>query len=175
MTDEIAEKLRSVKMLVVDVDGVMTDGSIVFDADGGELKIFNVKDGSGLKYLMRNGIKTAMLSGRGCPAVGHRAKNLGLDYCVTGALDKLPAYRELLEKAGLSDSEVCYMGDDLPDIPPMRVAGVPVAVADAVEEVKKFAVYVTQAPGGGGAVREVADLILKAQGKWDALMERYVS
>jgi 3-deoxy-D-manno-octulosonate 8-phosphate phosphatase (KDO 8-P phosphatase) len=162
-------------MLIMDIDGVLTDGSIVMADDGSELKVFNVKDGSGIKYLMRNGIQVAMLSGRTCPAVRARAENLGVTYCVTGALDKLPAYRELLQKAGLTDAEVCYVGDDLPDIPPMRCAGVPVAVADAVDEVKGVAAHVTTAPGGRGAVREVAEMILKAQGKWDKVMERYIS
>lgn len=161
-------------MLVTDVDGVMTDGSIVINADGSESKIFNVKDGSGIKYLQRNGIRTAILSARKCLPVDHRASYLGIDYCITGALDKLPAYRKLLEEAGLADEDVCYMGDDLPDIPPMRFAGVPVAVADAVPEVKEHAAYVTEAVGGRGAIREVAELILRAQGKWDKMMERYL-
>ena len=167
-------RLRSIKLLVVDVDGVLTDGSIIFNDDGTEQKVFNVKDGSGIKFLERHGIGTAILSARECPAVEHRARDLGIAYCITGALQKLPAYRRLLQDARVSDAEVCYVGDDLPDIPPMRCAGFPVAVADAVEEVKRLAVYVTQAPGGRGAVREVADLLLHAQGKWDQLMERYL-
>jgi len=168
-------RLVPIKMVVMDVDGVMTDGAIVFAADGSELKAFNVKDGSGIKYLMRSGIRTAILSGRESPPVHHRAESLGIDCCITGAVQKLPAYRKLVEQAGLSDSEVCYVGDDLPDIPPMRFAGFPVAVADAVEEVKHHAAYVTRAPGGRGAIREVAELVLKAQGKWNKLVERYVS
>jgi len=169
------ERLAPIKLVIMDVDGVMTDGSIAVNADGTEQKIFNVKDGSGIKYLMRSGIQTAILSGRECPPVGRRAENLGIDHCVTGALDKLPAYRRLLEEVGLSDSEVCYIGDDLPDIPPMRCAGFPVAVADAAEETRQFAAYVTRAPGGRGAVREVAEMILRAQDKWDRLMERYLA
>ena len=174
-SDPDPARLVPIKMVVMDVDGVMTDGAIVFAADGSELKVFNVKDGSGIKYLMRNGVRTAILSARESPPVQHRAENLGMDYCITTALQKLPAYRNLLEQAGLSDPEVCYVGDDLPDIPPLRSAGFPVAVADAVHEVKQYAAYVTRAPGGRGAVREVAELILKAQGKWDKLMERYAS
>ena len=168
------KRLLPIKMVVMDVDGVLTDGSIIVNADGSESKVFNVKDGSGIKFLMRSGIKTAILSARECPPVLHRAKSLGLDHCITGALDKLPAYRRLLEQEGLADAEVCYIGDDLPDIPPMRVAGFPVAVADAAEQVKPFAAYVTRAPGGRGAVREVAELILKAQDKWQELMARYL-
>ncbi len=172
---ELAARLRAVKMLVTDVDGVMTDGSIIFDANGSELKIFNVRDGSGIKFLKRSGIQTAILSARECPAVRHRAENLGMDYCITGAVDKLPAYRKLLAETGLSDADICYVGDDLPDIPPMRAAGLPVAVADAADPVHQFAAYVTTARGGSGAIREVAEMILKAQDKWEQLMERYIS
>ncbi len=168
-------QLASIRMLITDVDGVLTDGSIVFHDDGSETKVFNVRDGSGIKYLLRNGIETAILSARECRAVNHRAAELGIRHCITGALDKLPAYRKLLEGAGLTDNEICYVGDDLPDIPPMRCAGFPVAVADAVEEVKGVAVYVTAAPGGRGAIREVAEMILRAQGKWDTLMNRYLA
>ncbi len=174
-TPDLKSELQLIRLVIADVDGVMTDGGIVIAADGSELKVFNVRDGSGIKFLMRHGIQTAILSARPCAAVTERAKALGMTYCVTGALDKLPAYRKLLEDAGVSDSEVCYIGDDLPDLPPMRRAGLPVAVADAVSEVKSAARYVTRTPGGRGAVREVAEMILKAQGKWDTLMERYKS
>jgi 3-deoxy-D-manno-octulosonate 8-phosphate phosphatase (KDO 8-P phosphatase) len=162
-------------MLVMDVDGVLTDGSIVVAADGSEIKTFNVRDGSGIKYLMRQGIQTAILSARDCPPVTRRAGNLGINHCITGALDKLPAYRKLLDDEGLADEAVCYIGDDLPDIPPMRAAGVAVAPADAVPEVKSFADLVTTASGGHGAVREVAEMILKVQDKWNTLMQRYLA
>ncbi len=167
------KKLLSIRMVITDVDGVLTDGSVVFNGDGTESKTFNVRDGSGIKYLMRNGITVAILSARESAPVHHRAANLGIKHCITGAQDKLPAYRDLLEENGLSDAEVCYVGDDLPDIPPMRCASFPVAVADAVAEVKEFAAWVTRAPGGRGAIREVAEKILKAQGKWCKVMERY--
>jgi 3-deoxy-D-manno-octulosonate 8-phosphate phosphatase (KDO 8-P phosphatase) len=170
----LIDRLKAIRMLLTDVDGVLTDGSIVFHADGSESKIFNVKDGSGIKYLMRNGIDVGILSARACPPVLHRAENLSITHCITGALDKLPAYRELLAATGLTDEQICYVGDDLPDIPVMRFAGLPVAVADAVDEAKQFAAYITQAPGGRGAIREVAEMILKAQGLWDTLMERYL-
>ncbi len=175
MNDTPEAKLLSIKMLIMDVDGVLTDGSMIFNDDGTESKTFNVRDGSGIKYLMRNGIATALLSARECEPVRRRAESLGIDHCITGALDKLPAYRDLLEQTGLTDADVCYVGDDLPDIPPMRVAGFPVTVADAVDEVKLFAAYVTQARGGRGAVREIAEMILKAQGKWENVMKRYLA
>ncbi|MFO7898001.1 MAG: HAD-IIIA family hydrolase [Planctomycetota bacterium] len=167
-------RLKPIRLVIMDVDGVMTDGSIIVNADGSEQKVFDVKDGSGIKYLQRNGVRVAIISGRDCEPVERRAADLGIDYCVTGAIDKLPAYRAMLERAGLTDADVLYIGDDLPDLPPMRHAAVAVAVADASDEVKARAAYVTRARGGGGAVREVAELILKVQGKWDAVMERYV-
>jgi len=169
------ERLLRIKMVIMDVDGVLTDGSMIFNADGTESKTFNVRDGSGIKYLMRNGIETALLSARECAAVRSRAESLGINRCITGALDKLPAYRRLLEEARLPDADVCYVGDDLPDIPPMRAAGFPVAVADAVREVKDVAAYVTETPGGRGALREVAEMILRAQGKWEGVMQRYLA
>jgi 3-deoxy-D-manno-octulosonate 8-phosphate phosphatase (KDO 8-P phosphatase) len=177
MNDDVAfdvGRLARIRLLITDVDGVMTDGTIVVHADGSETKMFNVRDGSGLKYLRRNGIRLAVLSGRRCPAVDHRARDLGFHHCLTGHKDKLPAYREIVEAEGVDDADVCYLGDDLPDIPPMRHAGVPVAVADAAEETKNYAAFVTRAAGGRGAVREVAEMILKAQGRWDTVMQRYI-
>ncbi len=167
-------RLRDIKLVVTDVDGVLTDGSMIFNADGTESKTFNVRDGSGIKYLQRSGIAVAMLSARECRPVAQRATSLGIEHCIMGALDKLPAYRSLLETLGLSDAQVCYVGDDLPDIPPMRAAGFPVTVADAADGVKEHAAYVTQAAGGRGAVREIAEIILKAQGKWENVMSRYI-
>ncbi len=158
----------------MDVDGVMTDGSITVNPDGSEQKTFNVKDGSGIKYLQRSDVKVAILSGRKSEPVDRRAEDLGIEHCRTGFKIKLPAYEDILEQVGVPDEAVCYIGDDLPDIPPMRRAGVPIAVADAVDEVKSRAAYVTAAPGGRGAVREVAEMILRAQGKWETVMERYL-
>jgi len=171
----VSEALERVRLVVTDVDGVLTNGAIVIHHDGTESKVFNVKDGSGIKYLMRNGVQTAIISARECAPVEQRARELGIPHCVTGALDKLPAYQDLLAKTGLADADVCYIGDDLPDIPPMRRAGFAVAVADAVDEVKAVAAHVTRATGGHGALRELAEMILKAQGKWAGVMERYLS
>ena len=168
-------RLIDIRLLVTDVDGVLTDGSMIFHADGTESKTFSARDGSGIKYLMRNEIQVAMLSARDCDAVRRRADSLGIEHCITGARDKLPAYRALLERLGLADAQACYVGDDLTDIPPMRAAGFPVAVADAAAEVRDVAALVTSAAGGHGAVREVAELILKAQGKWDNVMRRYLA
>lgn len=162
-----------VKMVVFDVDGVLTDGKIMIDSVGIETKNFNVQDGSGIKYLLRSGIKVAFITGRQSVAVALRARELGVEDVYQGAKEKLEPYTKLIQKHALHDDEVCYVGDDLPDIPVMRRVGVPVAVANCRPEVKNEAVYVTKAEGGSGAAREVAEKILKDQGKWDTILSRY--
>jgi len=162
-----------IKMVVFDVDGVLTDGKIVLDMHGVETKSFNVQDGTGIKYLLRSDIRVGLITGRQSGVVSFRARELGIEDVYQGVKVKLEAYEKLVEKHGLHDEEVCYVGDDLPDIPVMRRVGLPVAVANARLEVKNEAAYVTQAEGGAGAVREVAEEILKGQGKWDTIMSRY--
>jgi len=162
-----------IRLVVFDVDGVLTDGKIALDAHGVETKAFNVQDGTGIKYLLRSGIKVAFITGRQSGAVALRARELGVEDVYQGAKVKLEAYEKLVEKYGLHDDEICYVGDDLPDLPVMRRVGLAVAVANARLEIKNEAAYVTQAQGGGGAAREVAEKILKGQGKWDAILSRY--
>ncbi|HUW35075.1 MAG TPA: HAD-IIIA family hydrolase [Planctomycetota bacterium] len=162
-----------IKMVIFDVDGVLTDGSIMLDSVGVETKRFNVQDGTGIKYLLRAGICVAFLTGRQSAAVGFRAKELGAIEIIQGAKQKLPCYRALIERHGLTDEEVCYVGDDLPDVPVMRRVGLPVAVANAQPEAIKEARFVTKAAGGRGAAREVAEKILKDQGLWDSIVARY--
>ncbi|MFW6107114.1 MAG: KdsC family phosphatase [bacterium] len=164
----------SVRAVVCDVDGVLTDGGIVLGSGGAEVKRFHVWDGTGIKYLARGGIAVGFLTGRESEAVTRRAEELGVSFVRQGAKDKLPAFEALLAEMGVPESESCYVGDDLPDLPPMRRAGLAVAVADAREEVRAEAHFVTHAPGGGGAIRELAERILKAQDKWAAIMERYL-
>jgi 3-deoxy-D-manno-octulosonate 8-phosphate phosphatase (KDO 8-P phosphatase) len=165
--------LESIRAVILDVDGVLTDGSIYVGDDGAELKRFHSWDGAGIKYLLRSGVQVALLSGRRCEAVEHRARQLGITHVRQDAKDKLPAYEELLEELGLTDEVVCYVGDDLADIPVLRRAGLAVAVADARPEVRAIADEVTEAPGGHGAVRELAERLLKSQGKWEAILSRY--
>lgn len=160
-------------LLVLDVDGVLTDGRIVWTDGGEELKFFHVRDGAGMKYWRRAGGKLAMITGRGGPAVLRRAKELDVDAVRTGALDKLPAYREVLAELGFTPAQTAVMGDDLPDLPLLERCGFGVAVADAVEEVRQAAGYVTKARGGEGAVREVIELILKNAGRWEGILARY--
>lgn len=165
--------MKNIKLVIVDVDGVLTDGAISIDSEGRETKTFHVLDGTGIAYLHRVGIKVAIISGRTCKAVIHRASELGIEDVYQGAKIKLDAYKELLQKYALRDEEVCYIGDDLIDLPILYRVGFPVAVANATPLVKQRSAYVTKAKGGCGAVREVAEKILKYQDKWDFIMERY--
>ena len=164
-----------IKLLVLDVDGVLSDGSIFMSASGDEIKAFNVKDGSGMKYWMRCGGKIAWITGRECKLVENRAAELGIDILRQGCKVKLPAYQEVLAELGVSPEETAVVGDDLPDIPMLMRCGFSAAPSDAVEEVRTRADYVCTAAGGRGCVREVVELILKNTGKWEQIMERYLS
>ena len=165
--------LESIRAVICDVDGVLTDGSILLAEDETEIKRFNSQDGAGISLFVGCGFQMAFLTGRESKAVSRRAMELGVQQVRQGARDKIPVYEELLATMGLTDEEVCYVGDDLPDLPVMRRVGYSVAVADAREEVRAAADCVTAAPGGRGAVREVIELILKAQGKWAGILRRY--
>jgi 3-deoxy-D-manno-octulosonate 8-phosphate phosphatase (KDO 8-P phosphatase) len=167
------ERLKKIKLLILDVDGVMTDGRIVFDANGVESKFFNVKDGHGMKMVQRAGIEIGIISGRESVVVTNRALELGINHVYQRCHSKLEPYRKLLEVTGFTDEEAAYMGDDLIDIPVMRRAGFAAAPADAVAEVFPFVHFVAKNRGGWGAVREVCDLLLKAQGVWDTATSRY--
>jgi len=173
--DAIKARLLGIKLLIVDCDGVLTDGRIVLLDDTEETKLFDVKDGHGIRMAARAGLKTGIISGRASFAVRARVRDLGIAYLHEAAHIKTGPYFEILSAEGLSDDAVCYVGDDVTDIPLLRRAGLAVAVADAVDEAKQYAHYVTVRPGGRGAVREVIELILKAQGKWDEVISRYVS
>lgn len=168
------EKIRPIQFLVLDVDGVMTDGTIVYTSSGEEIKAFNVKDGAGLKYWTRAGHKAAFITGRESAIVERRASELDIAYLAMNVKAKLPVFENVLEKFNLQPHEVAVMGDDLMELPMMRRAGLAIAVADAMTDVKDNADWVTQHNGGKGAVREIIDHILKIQGKWDTIMSRYL-
>ena len=167
------ERLKKIKLLILDVDGVLTDGRIIFDSNGIESKFFNVKDGHGIKMLQRSGVEVGIISGRESQVVYNRAVELGIGQVYQKALDKLVPYRQMLEATGLTDEEVDFMGDDVIDIPILKRVGFAAAPADAVNEVLPFVQFVSKNRGGWGAVREVCDLILKGQGTWDAVTSRY--
>ena len=166
--------LTQIQLLALDVDGVLTDGTLAFNSDGSESKFFNSLDGHGLRMWQRAGLKVALISGRESAPTQLRAEQLGIEHVFQDCHYKLPVIEELLAKLDLAPEKVAYVGDDLPDLPVMRYVGFAVAVANAVDEVKRQADYVTVRPGGGGAVREVIEYILKSTDKWPKLMERYL-
>jgi 3-deoxy-D-manno-octulosonate 8-phosphate phosphatase (KDO 8-P phosphatase) len=167
------ERLIKIRLLLLDVDGVMTDGRIVYDNNGVETKAFDVKDGHGLKLLQRAGMRIGIITGRQSRVVDFRAQELGIDILYQKVKDKLVPYNELLQLMGLNDEEVAYIGDDIVDLPLLRRVGFAVTVADAAPELKAHVHYVTTRPGGRGAVREVCDLILKKTGRWEGVTARY--
>jgi 3-deoxy-D-manno-octulosonate 8-phosphate phosphatase (KDO 8-P phosphatase) len=169
----LLERARKTRLLMMDVDGVLTDGRIIQDGHGHELKVFDVKDGHGIVMAHRAKLRTALISGRESGTVTRRAEELGIELVFQKIWNKLEVYEKILVATELTHDEVAYVGDDLVDIPLLRRVGLAVAVADAVDEVKAAAHLVTQRPGGQGAVREVIELILRAQGHWDGLIERY--
>ena len=170
----VQERAAKVKLLLLDVDGVLTDGRIIMDHKGREIKAFNVRDGHGLRLLKEAGIEVAILTGRSSPVVQKRADDLGILWVRQGVHDKVGAYQEIARKMGITDDEACFIGDDLVDIPLLKRVGIPIVVGDGAPEAKRFARYVTQSSGGKGAVREVCDLLLQTQGKWEAVLRRYV-
>lgn len=170
MNSALNARLKKIKLLVMDVDGVLTDGKIVVDAQGKELKFFDVQDGFGLVLLRQAGIKTAILSARSSPAVTTRAEDLKIDKICQDAHPKSDVYVRLIREFDLADEEVCFVADDLLDLAVFKRAGLAVAVPNAVDEIKKAAHYITTRRGGAGAVREVVELILKAQGKWNDIV-----
>ncbi len=168
---EIALKIR---WFIMDVDGVLTDGGIIYDSAGRELKKFCVKDGMGITLLHNAGIKTAIITSRNSPMVKRRADELNITEVIQGVSDKLFLYEKIKKRYSLSDEEVLYVGDDFVDLPVLRRVGFPVTVPDAPEELKEVCVYVTQKQGGDGAVREVAELLLKLSGKFEEAVRRYI-
>ena len=176
MARGIVQKLRvkaaKVRLLVLDVDGVLTDGRIIMDHEGREIKAFDVRDGHGIKLLRRSGIEVAMLTGRNSPVVQKRADDLDIPWVRQQVYDKVAAYEEIADVLGIKDEETCFVGDDVVDIALLKRVGLPICVADGVQEAKDTALYVTQSPGGRGAVREVCELLLQAQGKWAEIVRR---
>jgi 3-deoxy-D-manno-octulosonate 8-phosphate phosphatase (KDO 8-P phosphatase) len=163
---ETEERARKIRLLMLDVDGVLTDGIISISSGGGEIKSFHVRDGYGIRCLMKSGIQVAFISGRKSGVVEHRARELGIEMVFQGVRDKATVCREIAARTALRKSEIACIGDDLPDLPMFASSGVRVAVADAAGEVLEMADAVTDKRGGHGAVREVCEWILKLQGKW---------
>ena len=170
----IERRAARIKLLLMDCDGVLTDGRLWLTEEGDDQKSFNTRDGLGLSLLHRAGLRSGIISGRNSRAVTRRAQELGIEFVRQGDPDKIEAFQQILQQAGVDENEVAFIGDDLNDIPLMQRAELAVAVADAVFEARSVAHYVTQASGGQGAVREVIELILKSQGRWSDLLDNYL-
>lgn len=175
----VRRRAKKIKLLLMDVDGVLADGTIYFLSEPGdrarEIKAFNSLDGAGLRLAQRAGIRSGIITGRKSAAVTHRARELRMDFLEQDAFEKLPAYEKIRRASGLRQEEICFVGDDITDLPIFARVGLAVAVANAHAEAKKRAHYVTRTPGGKGAVREVVDLLLRAQGHYDRLLRPFLS
>lgn len=170
---DFIERAAKIELLLLDVDGVLTDGSIVYTDDGAEIKRFHVRDGSGLKLWHVSGKRSAIVSGRSSKAVERRAAELGIAPVFQGRHEKLPAFEAVLTETGLRAEQVCAIGDDLPDLPVLKRVGLAIAVADACPELRAIAHYVTAVPGGHGAVRDAIEWLLRLRGVWDEVVGRY--
>jgi 3-deoxy-D-manno-octulosonate 8-phosphate phosphatase (KDO 8-P phosphatase) len=170
---EVRARVERVKLVALDVDGVLTDGRLFYHDDGTESKAFDVRDGHGTKMLKQAGIETVLISGRSCPLVDKRASDLGITEVVQGVRDKVPVLEKITSQKSLKFEQAAFVGDDVVDLTVMNRVGFAVAVADASEYLFDIAHYVTLAPGGRGAVREVAELILGVQGLWDKVASLY--
>ena len=170
----LEDRCRNIELIIADVDGVLTDGGIIFNNQGIEIKRFHSRDGFGIKLWRRAGFHFGILTARTSHIVKIRAAELGIDVLRQGFEDKLPAAREVFAELRLTPGQVAFVGDDLPDLAVMRHVGLPIAVADAVEEVRSVAAYVTTIRGGQGAVREAIELVLKAKGQWEDVVARCI-
>ena len=169
----LENKLKKIKLLLLDVDGVLTDGSIIYNDSGEEIKVFNVKDGLGIRLLMESGIKVCIITGRESSALKHRCKNLGIDLFFQGVKDKGSLLDLVFKQTGVTSDETAFIGDDLLDLSIMNMIGTPIAVSDAHDSVIQKASIVTTAKGGKGAVREISEAILRAKGLWEKILKRY--
>lgn len=168
------ERAERVELLLIDVDGVLTDGRIVYGPDRTEWKFFDVKDGHGIKLIQRAGIDVGIITGRRSEVVARRSQELGIEILYQGQFDKVQALTEIIEKTGVEREKIAYIGDDIVDIPVMKRVGFAATVQDAVQEVKDVAHYVAQKPGGRGAVREIIEYIMKNKDLWDTVMAKYL-
>ena len=169
----LMEKLKRIQLLLLDVDGVLTDGSIFYNDDGREIKVFNARDGFGIKLVIQAGITVGIVTGRSSEALRHRCENMGIQHLYDGVEDKAGMLENIATQTGIEAEHAAFVGDDLPDLPLMRRTGMSIAVADAHEIVRQKADWTTRAPGGRGAVREVCEALLKAKELWDEIAARY--
>jgi 3-deoxy-D-manno-octulosonate 8-phosphate phosphatase (KDO 8-P phosphatase) len=170
----ISDRLKQIKVLLLDVDGVLTDGGIIYDDNGMETKVFNVKDGLGIRLLTNAGVQVGVVTGRSSKALHHRCKNLGIDHIFDGVDDKGAVLDVVFKRTGVPPEEIAFVGDDLPDLSLMKKVGLSIAVKNAHETVVENADTVTQCEGGAGAVREICEAILKARGIWDSIIKGFL-
>lgn len=172
---DVLEKAKQIKLVIFDVDGVLTDGSIYIGDDGQQYKAFNTRDGHGMKMLQLTGVKIAIITGRTSKVVEHRVAELGIDHVYQGQRNKLPAFESLLKALSVSAQSVAYVGDDIVDLPVMTRVGLAICVQDAQPLVKRHVHWVTSSPGGHGAVREICELIMDAQGMLNQVLDEYLA
>ena len=172
--EELYAKASKIKLLLLDVDGVLTNGEIIITSSGEEVKIFSVIDGMGIKLLQKAGVEVGIISSRYSKVTALRAKELGMSLVFQGKIEKLKVFEEILERKNLFPEEVAYMGDDLVDLPILRRVGLAIGVPNGCYPVNEYVHYVTSAPGGRGAVREVCELIIKAKGLWESIVSSYL-
>lgn len=171
--EHILTKAKKIKLLLLDVDGVLTDGRIIYDSSGRDMKFFDVHDGMGVHLLHKSGIPAILITAKGSKSIKPRAEDMQVDALLENVSPKSAVLNGILKKYKLNSDEVCFVGDDIVDLGIMKKVGLPVAVANAAAEIKQIACYITLKPGGRGAVREVAELILKSQGKWEEVIRNY--
>lgn len=171
--EQSKEMTKQIELFLMDVDGVLTDGRIVYGPGKSEWKFFDVKDGHGIKLMQRAGIRVGIITGRRSDVVARRSSELGVEFVFQGQFDKTEALSKIMKKTGFGWEKIAYVGDDIVDIPVMRRVGFAATVQDAVQEVKEVAHYVSQKPGGRGAIREIIEYILKNRGLWDTLVSKY--
>jgi 3-deoxy-D-manno-octulosonate 8-phosphate phosphatase (KDO 8-P phosphatase) len=169
-----ADIWATIRLLLLDVDGVLTDGRIVYGANGEEVKSFSVRDGLGLRLLMNHGIRVGIVTGRQSKALRQRCRDLKIEMVYDGTRDKGEVIARIIEETGIAAEEIAFVGDDLIDLPAMVRVGLPLAVSDAHEEVVRVATWTSSAPGGNGAVREICEKLLKNSGAWDKILEAYL-
>lgn len=170
----LTETAQQIKLVIFDIDGVLTDGSLFIGDDGQEYKAFNSRDGHGIRMLQESGVQCAIITGRKSEVVLHRARDLGIEHVLQGYRDKRPAFQELLSRTGFNASEVAYVGDDVVDLPVMAQVGLPIAVADAEDFVKLNAQWITKRPGGRGAARDTCEFLMQARGVLDEKLASYL-
>lgn len=173
MEGHIIEKIKKIKLLILDVDGVLTDGRIIYDSKGRDSKFFDVHDGLGVYLLKRAGIRTILITAKGSKTIKHRAKDMQVEEFYEDVFPKTKILARILKKHKIAKDEICFIGDDLVDLSIMKAVGFPVAVANGCEDIKNAASHITQKSGGRGAVRETAELILKTQGRWEETIRIY--